>query len=128
MILVVTALSVLAFLLAFEALGLIPKAKEAISVSRATAAVMGDKSLDDDAKEAAVQKAAATLMKNFLGLLVRIVGILLAAYVPILAADLLGLVPEAEVLAFMLRIDVILITTVLVIALVWVLQRVRRKS
>lgn len=125
MILIVTALSVIAFIAAFELLGIVPKAREAIATSRQTAAVMGDKSLDDDAKEAAVQKAAGSLMKGFFGLLLRIIGILVAAYIPIFLANLLGLASEDAVLSFMLRIDVILITTVLVIAIIWIATKVR---
>lgn len=127
MVLIVTALSVIAFIAAFELLGIVPKAREAIATSRQTAAVMGDKSLDDDAKEAAVQKAAGSLMKGFFGLVLRIIGILAAAYVPIFLADLAGLVPEAETLGFMLRLDVILATTVIVIAIIWAVTKVRAK-
>lgn len=127
MVLIVTALSVIAFIAAFELLGIVPKAREAIATSRQTAAVMGDKSLDDDAKEAAVQKAAGSLLKGFFGLVLRIIGILVAAYVPIFLADLAGLVPEAETLGFMLRLDVILATTVIVIAIIWAATKVRSK-
>lgn len=125
MVLVVTALSVLAFLVAFGALGVVAKAREAITISRAAGQVMGDSGLDDDAKEAAVQKAALSLMKSFVGLLARIAGILLAAYAPIFAADRAGLASETAVLDFMLRLDVIVVTTVVVIAAVWLLARLR---
>lgn len=127
MVLLVTALSVIAFILAFEALGIVPKARDAIATSRQAAAVMGDKGLDDDAKEAAMQKAAGSLMKGFVGLLARIVGILLAAYAPIFLADLAGLADEAAVLAFMLDPLVIVATTVIVIAVIWVAVKVRGK-
>ncbi|QIE43980.1 hypothetical protein [Meridianimarinicoccus aquatilis] len=126
MTLAVTALSVLAFLVAFQALGIVAKAREAIETSRQTARVMGDTTLDDDAKEAAVQNAAKTLMIGFGGLVLRIVGILGAAYVPIFLADALGIVPQDTTLGFMLRIDVILASTVIVIAGVWLLARMRR--
>lgn len=126
MTLLVTAVSVLAFLLAFEALGIVAKARDTIATSRQAAAVMGDGSLDDDAKEKAVQQAAGRLMLGFLGLALRIVLILAAAYVPIFVADAAGWLPESEALAFMLRPDVILGTTVLVIAAIWLAARIRR--
>ena len=126
MTVLVTALSVVAFIAAFEFLGLLPRAQAAMAVSRRTAAVMGDATLDEAAKEKAVQAAALELMKGFLGLVLRIAGILAAAYVPIFLADLTGLLPEAEALAFMLRLDVILVTTVLVIAVLWLAARFRR--
>ncbi|MBL9060694.1 MAG: hypothetical protein JNK88_11805 [Mangrovicoccus sp.] len=125
MAIVVTALSVLAFIAAFEFLGILPKAREAIAISQRTAAVMGDSTLGEEAKEKAVQQAALNLMKGFFGLLLRIIGIILAAYVPIFLADFTGLLPEAEALAFMLRLDVIAVTSVLMIAVIWLAARVR---
>ena len=127
MTIVVTALSVLAFIAAFELLALLPKAQEAIAVSRRTATVMADATLDEAAKEKAVQAAALALMKGFFGLVLRIAGILAAAYVPIFLADITGLLPESEALAFMLRLDVIAVTTVLVIVVVWLASRLRRR-
>ena len=127
MTIVVTALSVLAFIAAFKFLGILPKAQEAMTVSRRTAAVMGDRTLDEAAKEKAVQAAAGTLMMGFFGLVLRIVGILAAAYVPIFLADITGLLPEAEALAFMLRLDVIAVTSVLVVVLIWLAARLGRR-
>lgn len=126
MTLLVTTLSVLAFLAAFSLLGIVAKAREAIATSRQTATIMGDSSLDDDAKEAAVQKASMALMKGFFGLVVRIIGILLAAYVPIFLADLFGLLPEEEALAFMLRLDVIAVSSVVVVAVIWLTTKMRK--
>ena len=127
MTILVTALSVLAFIAAFEFLGLMPKAQEAIAVSRRAAGVMADASLDEAAKEKAAQAAAIELMKGFFGLVLRIAGILAAAYVPIFLADVTGLLPESEALAFMLRLDVILVTSVLVVVVLWLAARVSRK-
>ena len=127
MTILVTALSVLAFIAAFEFLGLLPKAQEAIAVSRRAAAVMADATLDEAAKEKAAQGAAIELMKGFLGLVLRIAGILGAAYVPIFLADATGLLPEAETLAFMLRLDVIAVTSVLMVVVIWLASRFGRR-
>ncbi|WP_424991088.1 hypothetical protein [Fluviibacterium sp. S390] len=127
MTVIIVGLSVLCFIAAFQVLNLVPRARTAIATSRATAAVMGDKSLDEDAKEAAVQKAALSLMKNFLDLLIRGALTLVAAWVPIQAADMIGLKPADETMAFMLRLDVILITSVIVTVAVIIGLRVAKK-
>lgn len=126
MTIVVTILSVLAFLAAFQLLGIVPKARAAIATSRQTAQVMGDASLDDDAKEAATQRAAKELLLGFGGLVVRIIGLLAATYVPIWGADVTGLLPQEDAIAFLVRLDVLVATTLIVIAGVWLVARMRR--
>ena len=127
MAILVTALSVLAFVAAFGRLGILPKAQAAMAVSRQTMAVMGDAALDDSVKERAARQAALALLKGFFGIALRLAGVLLAAYVPVFLADRAGLLPEAAALAFMLRLDVIAVTTVLVIVVVWLASRLRRR-
>lgn len=124
-ILLVTAVSVLAFILAFKFTGLVPKAREVIATSGRAAAAMADSSLDDDAKEAAVRRASLALFGGFGAILVRAALTLLAAWVPIQLADRAGLIPADAVMGFMMRLDVILATTVIVIALVWIYARLR---
>lgn len=125
MIILVTIASVLAFIVTFSILGIVPRAQKAIAVARSTTTTMRDQTLDDDAKEAAVQAASLTLLKQFFGLLVFGILTLLAAYIPILLADMAGLIPAQTVLDFMLRLDVILVTSVILIALVFGLRRFR---
>ena len=127
MAILVTALSVLAFVAAFGRLGVLPKAQEAVAVSRRTAAVMANATLDDTVKERAARQASLALLKGFFGLILRFAGVLLAAYVPILLADITGLLPEAAALAFMLRLDVIAATTILVALALWLASRFRRR-
>lgn len=127
MMIVVAILSVLAFIAAFQLLQIVPRAKSAIDTSRSTAAVMGDASLSEEAKEAAVQKASLALMKGFVDLLLRGAGALVAAWLPIQLADWAGLVPAADTLGFLLRIDVIVVTSVVLVALVVILSKVRKK-
>lgn len=122
-LMIVAALSVLAFLAVFHFLAVIPKAQDAIAVSRNTAGLMRDATLDDDAKEAAVQKASLNLMKAFVGLLLRGGGAVLAAFVPLQLADWAGIVPLDASLDFMLRLDVILVTSVLIVALAFLGRR-----
>jgi len=126
MLIAVTALSVLAFLAAFRILGLVDHARAAVTTSRRTMQVMGDATLDDDAKEAAVQRAARTLLVAFAGLALRFAAILVAAYVPILLASAAGLVSQSAALAFMMRADVIVVASALVLGAVWLMSRWRR--
>ena len=128
MAILVTALSVLAFVIAFGRLGVLPKAQAAMAVSRRTMTVMGDATLDDSVKERAARQASLALLKGFLGIALRLAGVLLAAYVPVFLADRAGLLPEAEALAFMLRLDVLAATTVLVALALWLASRFRRSS
>lgn len=126
MAILVTALSVLAFVAAFGRLGILAQAQAAMAVSRQTMAVMGDATLDDSVKERAARQASLALLKGFFGLVLRFAGALLAAYLPIFLADRAGLLPEAEALAFMLRLDVIAVTTILVALGLWLAGRFQR--
>lgn len=120
MTVMIAALSVIAFVIAFHFLRLVPAARGAIAVSQRTAGVMGDATLDDDAKEAAVRKASVDLLKSFCSIALRGIGTVIAAFIPIQLAGWAGLVPTATVLDFLMRIDVIIIASVLVIAAVWI--------
>jgi len=128
MAILVTALSVLAFVIAFGRLGILPKAQAAMAVSRQTMTVMGDATLDDSVKERAARQASLALLKGFFGIALRLAGVLLAAYVPVFLADRAGLLPEAEALAFMLRLDVLAATTVLVALALWLASRFRHRK
>ena len=123
MIVLIACLSILAFMLAFHVLGIVPVASQAIATARAAGQVMGDKTLDEEIKEREVQKASISLMKSFASLVVRLVLLLVAAFLPIYLAELVGVTTTDAVLGFLLRLDVILITSVILIAAVLVGRR-----
>ena len=75
---------------------------------------MRDPHLDEMARERTIQAAAIRLIVASGSLILRNLLALGAAFIPILAADWLGIVPQGAVLAFMGRWDVILIATVVV--------------
>ena len=127
MIFLVACASILAFVVAFGLLGILGVAQSAIATARETGQVMGDKTLDDDTKERLVQKASLSLMKNFAGLLVRLIALLAATFAPIYLADLAGLATTEAVTGFLLRWDVILITSIVLIGLVFAGRRLWRK-
>lgn len=123
MTLLIAALCVAGFVAAFVATHVVARARDIIAVSRASGAALRDDSLDDDAKEAQMQAAAKALGGGFVGLLWRLALVLLAAWLPMGLADLFGIRDQDEVLAFLLRIDVIVISSGVVIALVWLGRR-----
>jgi hypothetical protein len=112
--------SVAVFMAAFFLVGILPAAQGAIATARGALAAMRNPGLDDLAREKAVQKASLGLFAGFGSILLRSLAALALAYLPILAADALGLAPEAEVADFLSRLDVIAALSV-VITLLWVL-------
>ena len=83
---------------------------------------MRDPGLDEEAREKAVQAAALKLFGAFGSILIRSALALIAAAVPILAADAAGIAAEPAVTGFLSRWEVILALTV-IITLGWVLAR-----
>ena len=109
--LVVVGAVIVAFLVGFRVSGVVPAATRAIGTAHAAATIMRDPALPDDDKEVAVRKAGVSLLASAVSILVRGFGAVLAALVPVVLADLLGLADSAEVLAFLARWDVILATS-----------------
>ena len=75
---------------------------------------MRDPALDELTRERTVQTAAIRLVVASGSLILRSLLALVAAFVPILVADWAGITPQAAMIAFMERWDVILIATVVV--------------
>ena len=94
--------------------GVVSSAKGAIATTRGAVQAMRDRELDEVARERVVQKAAIRLVVASGSLILRTLVALVAAFVPILAADWGGIAPQAAILTFMGRWDVILIATVVV--------------
>lgn len=118
----VTALGVAAFALAFALLRVPAWASESLAVAGRAQLALRDPALDDAAREAGAQAAARRLFYVFGVILVRTGAALAAAAVPVVVADRLGLVAAADVAAFSLRLDVILVASAALVAL-WLLQR-----
>ncbi len=72
-------------------------------------AAMRDKSLDDDEREKAVQRASIQLIGAFFSILVRSALAFLASFLPIWFASLTGLATFEEVFHYLSRWDVIVI-------------------
>ena len=120
-----TAIVVVTFLISFNMFAIVPAAMRAISLSREAVAVMGDKSLSDEQKETAVQKAAISMLGAAASIAWRIAAVLLACVAATELLGLVGFVESAELYAYMLRVDVIVVTSVAVVLILWLWAKIR---
>ena len=92
-------------------------ARQTVSVAMAGLNAMLDNALDDDAKEVAVRRAGFALFGAAFGIAWRFALALAAAYLPLVLADFAGLATVDDVLALMLRLDyIVIVSLVLVVA------------
>ncbi len=110
----IAAASIGVFLLVFWLAGVVSTARRAIATTRNAMQAIRNPALDELARERAVQAAAIRLVVASGSLVLRSLMALAAAFIPILVADWAGIVPQAAMLAFMERWDVIVIATVVV--------------
>ena len=110
----VAAASIGMFLWVFRQVGVIPIARGALATTRGAIRTMRDPDLEDLAREHAVRSAAVSLVAASGSLILRSAVALMAAFVPIVAADWAGIVGQSAMISFMERWDVILIATVVV--------------
>lgn len=128
MAMLVVVPSVLAFAVALYYSGVAQVARLVTATATGGVSAMTNPEFDDDQKEAAVRKAGLKLIALAWSVIWRFALILLAAYVPIFLADQIGLASAADVMALMLRPDVIIIISVVMIAAVWLYQKWARKG
>ena len=110
---IVTAISIGVFLLVFWRAGVVPSAKSAIATTRDAILAMRDPSLDERARERIVRTIAIRLVVASGSLIMRNL-VALVALSPDSCGPLGGITPQAAMLAFMGRWDVILVATVVV--------------
>lgn len=127
MIVFAAALAVAAFLIAFQAFGIVGAAKSTITLAGDAGKVMRDGDLSDDQKETAIQRAALSMLRASGSIFLRVAATLIATVVPVYFLDLIGLVDAGAVFGFLARPDVIIGTSVLVAGGVWLYSR-RPKS
>ena len=121
--LAVSLLAVAAFGLALWRTNIARQASIAVDRSTAGVGAMLDPQLDDDAKEKALRQAGFKLLASAWQLAWRFALTLAAAVAPILIADALGIASSEAVFALMLRVDYIVIVSVLAIAVVWAIGK-----
>jgi hypothetical protein len=103
------------------AFGVLRVGAQALGTARGSLATLRDPRLDDTAREQAVQAASLRLFGAFFSILLRTALVLLAAALPLGLAGLAGLAAPEAVMAFLLRWDVIALTTLAMLAgyVVW---------
>ena len=108
------ATSIGVFLLAFWFTDVVTTGKSAIETIRNAMQAIRNPALDELEREHTVQAAAVRLVVASSSLILRSLLALSAAFIPIIAADFAGIVPQAAMLDFMGRWDVIVVATVAV--------------
>lgn len=109
------------FVVCFRYSGLIKVAQDAITMAREAGQVMRNKTMSDDEKEVAVQKASIGLLGSFLQITIRAAIVLIGTFAVIWAGELIGLATSAAVTDFLLTWQAIvgLSVLVMIIAFVW---------
>lgn len=87
----------------------------AIDTTKESASIIIDKRLNDQAKEKKIQKAAIKMIKLAFLITLKATACIITATIPLWIADSLKLVLLSEITVFALRIDVLMITTFLLI-------------
>lgn len=107
-------LAILAFLAVFTGLNVVQHALDALALVKSSTATLTDKSLTDDEKEVAVQKAGIALLGRFFAITWRVVASLAASLAPIYALAAMGLTTVDAVFTFLSRWDVIVVSTIVI--------------
>ena len=124
MIVIIAIFSVVGFLVAFWFLRVLREASAATTTALNAINVISDNELDDRVKEATARKASVELAIGFVSIAVRSAGSVIAAAVPILAADKLGIAPASDVIGFLSRWDVIVVCSAIFGGAYFVVRRI----
>ena len=103
------------FIVALSISGVASATGGVLATTQATVAAMRDASLDDAARERAVQRSAVKLIRDFASIVLRGGLSLVASLVPIWLLDAAGLVPARAVFEFLSRPDVLAASTILMV-------------
>lgn len=122
----VSLFAVAGFILALWQTNIAGTAQHVVSTCMAGVTALFDNQLSDDAKEAAARQAGLKLLVGGLNLTWRIALALTAAGLPIALADWSGIATGAAVLGVMLRLDYIVVVSVLAFAGAKIGSRLRR--
>jgi hypothetical protein len=114
-IVLVAFVSVLLLAVALDRVGVVRIATAAMGTAQGAVGVMQDSSLDDRAREQAMQRASIRLLGHLVSIVVRAAIALVVSLIPIAIADRSGLASATSVIAFLSRLDVIAIASVAVI-------------
>jgi hypothetical protein len=119
---------VLAFAVMLERSALYPVVRTLMTTVTSGVTAMLDDSLDDDAKEKAVRVAGLSLLAGAWQVAWRFALALGAVAVPVLLADIAGIVPRAVSFAVLMRADFVAGVSIVAILLAWGAHRRNRRT
>lgn len=128
MVIITYSFAIFAFCIAFYFTRPLATCSQIIVIVNQAVKTIANKNVDDATKEKTTQVAAVDILKNSFSLLFKFSGIFGAAVVPVWLADMFGIVEFSEISAFVLRLDVLLITTFLASAGVFLGIKLFRKQ
>ena len=115
---IITAVYVVAVLLlcaGFYFARLVEGVRQIAGVAGTAFSTMTDDSLDDLVKEKPVQRCAVEMLKHSVQLIVKLLVIILVTAFPVWLANTLGWIDMEAFIQFVLRVDVLLVTTAAII-------------
>jgi hypothetical protein len=92
--------------------------QQVAEVAKTAFSTMTDSSLDDHVKEKTIQRCAIDMVKQAVSLFIKLAVILLVTAFPVWLTNTLNLIEIETFTSFVLRMDVILVTTVAMLVLV----------
>jgi len=128
MVIITYCLAVFAFCIAFYFTRPLATCSQIFVIVNQAVKTIANKNIDDATKEKTTQGAAIDILKNSFSLLFKFSGIFGAAVVPVWLADISEIVEFSEINAFALRLDVLLITTFVASAVVFLGIKLFRKQ
>ena len=128
MILLIYGLAVILFCLSFYYTHLAKTCSEIVTIAKEAVTTVSDRSLDDAAKEKATQDAAINMLKNSFVLLFKIFITFALTLLPIWLADIAELADFDATSKFALRIDVLVITTIVAMATVFIWRKLLKNK
>lgn len=120
MTVVIAFVSIATFIIILWLLHIVQLGAKAISISQGALTIMQNERLGDADREKAVQQSSIMLFKIFFSIFYRSILVVTASLMPIIVADWLGWVKSEEVTAFLFRVDVISITSILLVIIYFV--------
>ena len=115
MIALIAIASVFLLAVALDRVGVVRIATAAMGTAQVAMATMQDGSLDDLAREQAMQRASIRLLGLFVSIVGRVALAFVISIIPVAIADRAGVASSVSVIAFLSRLDVILIVSVAMI-------------
>ena len=121
-------LAVILFCVAFYFTKLLTTCKQIIVIALQAMTTITDVNLDDAAKEKATKAAAINMLKNSFSLVIKFLIIIGVTVLPLWLADVTGMVNFSVTSKFALRLDVLLITTIIAMAIVFLGRKLLNKQ